>query len=243
MAKWNEPKNNYSAENQVTPEIFNTLAENEKYLNETKITTEQVQEAEINSTQSTTRESLGDKETVKGFFGKIRKWFADLKALAFKGTVGTADIDNYAVTSAKIGTSAVTNAKISSVAASKVTGLAKVATSGSYNDLSDKANIGCGGVQLSKYVFDFRESYDVVPGIFLCFVRYWNRASIPCVACCGLLTTTSYENGAYSGVSSVYDAGDYVKIQIESSVYNGKMSFKMLESTDSDGSKAPNDSG
>ncbi len=44
MAKWNEPKTNYSAENQVKPEIFNTLAENEKYLNETKITTAQVQE-------------------------------------------------------------------------------------------------------------------------------------------------------------------------------------------------------
>lgn len=118
-----------------------------------------------------------------------------------------------------------------------------MATSGNYNDLLNKPNIGGGGVQLTKYVFDFRQSYDVVPGIFLCFVRYWNRASIPCVACCGLLTTTSYDNGAYSGVSSVYDNGDYVKIQVECSVYNGKMSFKMLESTDADGSKAPNDSG
>lgn len=243
MAKWNEPKNDYTAENQVKPEIFNTLAENEKFLQEKKITTEQVQDATVTSTQSTSRETLGDKETVKGFFGKIRKWFANLRALAFKGTVGTADIDNYAITSAKIASSAITNAKISSVSASKVTGLHKVATSGNYNDLLNKPNIGGGGVQLTKYVFDFRQSYDVVPGIFLCFVRYWNRASIPCVACCGLLTTTSYDNGAYSGVSSVYDNGDYVKIQVECSVYNGKMSFKMLESTDADGSKAPNDSG
>ena len=30
MATWKEPKNDYTAENQVKPEIFNTLAENEK---------------------------------------------------------------------------------------------------------------------------------------------------------------------------------------------------------------------
>ncbi len=176
---WKEPKSNYTAESQVTPEIFNTLADNEKYLQEKKITTEQVQDAVVNSTQSGIRESIGDRETVKGFFGKIRKWFADLRALAFKGTVGTNDIDNSAVTSAKIGTGAVTStklgsnavtavkiasnavetakikdgavidAKINSVSASKVTGLHKVATSGSYNDLTDKPNISGGGTGFS----------------------------------------------------------------------------------------------
>ena len=152
---WKEPKSNYTAESQVTPEIFNTLAENEKYLQEKKITTEQVQDAVVNSTQSGTRESIGDRETVKGFFGKIRKWFADLRALAFKGTVGTNDIDNTSVTSAKLATNAVetakikdssvTDAKIESVSASKVMGLHKVATSGSYNDLTDKPSISGGG--------------------------------------------------------------------------------------------------
>lgn len=39
MASWKEPETNHTAGDQVTPEIFNTLAENEVYLNETKITT------------------------------------------------------------------------------------------------------------------------------------------------------------------------------------------------------------
>ena len=174
MANWKEPKNDYKKEDQVVPEIFNTLAENERYLQEKKITTEQVQDAEVNSKQSATRENVGDKETVKGFFGKVRKWFADLKALAFKGTVGTADIDSSAVTSAKIASNAVTSAKIASnavttakinakavtdekinsVSASKVTGLHKVATSGSYNDLTDKPTIPSGGGGPATVVFN-----------------------------------------------------------------------------------------
>lgn len=32
MANWKEPKSDYKAEDQVTPDIFNTLAENEKHL-------------------------------------------------------------------------------------------------------------------------------------------------------------------------------------------------------------------
>lgn len=104
MATWKEPKNDYTPESQVVPEIFNTLAENERYLQEVKITTEQVQNATVSSTQSSTRENLSASETIKAAFGKIRKVFADLKSLAFSDTV----------------------------AASNVTGLAKVATSGSY---------------------------------------------------------------------------------------------------------------
>lgn len=34
MADWKEPKSDYKAEDQVTPDIFNNLAENEKYLKE-----------------------------------------------------------------------------------------------------------------------------------------------------------------------------------------------------------------
>ena len=273
MATWKQPKNDYKKEDQVVPEIFNTLAENERYLQETKITTEQVQDAEVNSTQATTRETLGDKETVKGFFGKIRKWFADLRALAFKGTVGTNDIDNSAVTSAKIGTgavttaklgtsavtavkiaanavetskikdSAVTDAKINSVSASKVTGLHKVATSGSYNDLTDKPNIGGGGLSLTKYEYRLRTNYPLKEGLFLCYVRWHNRGSIYGVSGCGLLSISKWaEAGCYSGVSAVYE-GDSIKIQIECQVTDTTMSFSMYESKDGDGNYAPNDSG
>lgn len=206
MANWKEPKNDYKPEDQVVPEIFNTLAENERYLQEKKITTEQVQDAEVNSSQSANRESVGDKETVKGFFGKVRKWLADLKALAFKGTVGTSDIDSSAVTSAKIASGAVTttkisdkavtDAKIDTVSASKVTGLHKVATSGSYNDLKDKPTIpsgggegGSGGISFKTYDFSLNnQPDDIEEGIYLCFVVFTNRASITNVANLGLIT-------------------------------------------------------
>lgn len=55
--------------------------------------------------------------------------------------VDSAAIATNAVTNAKIANDAVNNAKISDVAASKVTGLARVATSGSYNDLTNKPTI------------------------------------------------------------------------------------------------------
>ena len=86
MASWKEPKDDYTAESQVTPDIFNTLAGNEKYLQKTKITTEQVQDAVINSNQSEQRSNIENMDSVKSVFGKIRKWFADLKSVAFSGS-------------------------------------------------------------------------------------------------------------------------------------------------------------
>lgn len=265
MASWKEPETNHTAGDQVTPEIFNTLAENEVYLNETKITTNQVQEATVMSETSATRENLTEQDTVMGAFGKIRKWFADLRELAFKDTVATADINNSAVTSDKIASSAVTStklgtssvitskinalavtteklanlavtaaklaanavttdkiansavtdAKISSVSASKVTGLAEVATSGDYNDLINKPTISS-GITLTRTTIRLNQQYNIpATGVYLCFVSYLNAASMKGVACLGTMSNaTSIDNGTCSGISSIYYDGGYKNIQL-----------------------------
>lgn len=265
MASWKEPETNHTAGDQVTPEIFNTLAENEVYLNETKITTNQVQEATVMSETSATRENLTEQDTVMGAFGKIRKWFADLRALAFKDTVATADINNSAVTSDKIASSAVTStklgtssvitskinalavtteklanlavtaaklaasavttdkiansavtdAKISSVSASKVTGLAEVATSGDYNDLINKPTISS-GITLTRTTIRLNQQYNIpATGVYLCFVSYLNAASMKGVACLGTMSNaTNIDNGTCSGISSIYYDGGYKNIQL-----------------------------
>ncbi len=112
MATWTEPKNNYESGNQVTPDIFNTLAENERYLHEVKITIGQVQDAVVAFTSSASRVNLSASDTLKTAFGKLHKWLADFRALAFKDTVGTSDIDNAAITSGKIASNAVTSGKL-----------------------------------------------------------------------------------------------------------------------------------
>ena len=122
---WQEPRSNYTIADEVTPEIFNQLAENEKYLKQTqdtKITGDDVKNATITNTQYSSRTNLTANEVLHTGFAKIRKWFVDLKALAFKETVGNADITD--------------------VAASKVTGLHLVATSGNYSELNGKPTLG-----------------------------------------------------------------------------------------------------
>ncbi len=57
------------------------------------------------------------------------------------GVITSDKLANNAVTNAKIANGAVDNNKISGVAASKVSGLATVAKTGSYNDLTNKPNI------------------------------------------------------------------------------------------------------
>ena len=265
MASWKEPETNHTAGDQVTPEIFNTLAENEVYLNETKITTNQVQEATVMSETSATRENLTEQDTVMGAFGKIRKWFADLRALAFKDTVATADINNSAVTSDKIASSAVTStklgtssvitskinalavtteklanlavtaaklaasavttdkiansavtdAKISSVSASKVSGLATVATTGSYNDLTNKPTFSS-GITLDRTTVTLNKQYNIpATGVYLCFVSYLNAGSAKSVACLGTMSNNPrVDNGTCSGISSMYYDGGMKNIQL-----------------------------
>lgn len=92
MAEWKTPRNDYTAGSQVTPDIFNTLGENERYLQEVKIVIDQVQDAFIKSTEAQVRDNITAIESIKDGFGKVRKWFSDLRTLAFKSTVATADI-------------------------------------------------------------------------------------------------------------------------------------------------------
>lgn len=274
MATWKKPTTTYTVEDQVTPEIFNTLAENEIYLDETKITIKQVQEATVLSTLSSTRENLTESDTIMGAFSKIRKWFEDLNALAFKTTISTTDIDNAAVTNEKIATNAITSGKlgpasvisakinalavttekladycvtsvklassavtavkiasgavtaekiangavtdekISSVAASKVTGLATVATSGSYNDLTNKPSISSFTMTRGTYRINYQYNLPAT-GIYLCFMKFTNSAGFTSVSCLGTMSnSTSVDNDTYSSVSSFYYEGGVKSVQL-----------------------------
>ena len=195
MANWKEPKIDYKPTDQVVPSIFNVLGENERYLQEVKITTEQVQNAVIASVENSIRQNLTDNETVKAAFGKIRKYFADLTNLAFAGIVHTSDISNEAVT----------NEKIQSVAASKVTGLANVATSGDYNDLINKPSSG----GYKKVVCMLDKNYpNFERGIYMAFMRLSNRGGFSSLTYFGVISTGSTDNGGYAAASYSY-SGDF----------------------------------
>lgn len=53
-------------------------------------------------TAAASRSNISSGEKISISFGKISKWFTDLKALAFKATVGTSDISDGAVTNARM---------------------------------------------------------------------------------------------------------------------------------------------
>lgn len=143
MSKWKDPKTDYTAGSPVTANIFNEMAENEIYLKESKITTDEVQQAVIASEQNTVRQNLTDKDTIMGAFGKIRKWFIDLKALAFKDKIENADIVN--------------------VDATKINGLNSVAISGSYNELTNKPSITKNAIGLNNVANERQYSENNVP--------------------------------------------------------------------------------
>ncbi len=247
MATWKDPKTTHTAADQVTPDIFNTLAENENYLNEVKIETHQVQDGEVTSSQATTRANLASGDTVKVAFGKLRKWFADFGTLAFLNqvdtdqiaasavtmgkiashAVSTGKIDGLAVTTAKIAdgavtavkladgavtnaklsAGAVTDAKVSDVAASKITGLAAVATSGSYSDLTNKPSIS--SFKLERGTYTINKQYNIpATGLYLPFLKFTNNAGYVSVACLGTFNNTVGQlNPSYSSISSIYFSG------------------------------------
>lgn len=57
---------------------------------------------ETSFTPASTRENIKSGESLPTILGKISKWFADLKSLAFKSSVSTSDINNESVTKAKL---------------------------------------------------------------------------------------------------------------------------------------------
>lgn len=139
MATWSEPRSNYVMQDEVKPEIFNNLAENEKYLKETqdtKITSAQVQEATIASVVYSSRTNIAASETLKVGFGKVRKWFSDLKALAFKAVITESDIDG-TISGSKISGAVALATKATQLETSRSIGLSGVtATAKSFNGTS-----------------------------------------------------------------------------------------------------------
>lgn len=69
-------------------------------------------------TQAGSRANINTNETMAVVLGKIKKYFADLKTLAFLSSVGSGQIDDLAVSTAELAAGAVTAAKL---AASAVT--------------------------------------------------------------------------------------------------------------------------
>lgn len=255
MSTWKQPKNDYTVESQVTPEIFNTLAENERYLYETKITSGQVPDIGISSTLASVRENLSAAETIKTAFGKIRKWFSDLGALAFKSTitqydienqavsmgkiasnaVSTGKIDGKAVTTAKLADGAVTDEKVTDVSASKITGLAAVATSGSYNDLKDKpSNSGGSSTELKFYNFTrIQPPASIETGVYLAFATFTNAGSYSNGVGFGTIVyDPSFDNGSFSSISTIYDRGGYYAAQLQIETKNGKPIVSILSADD-----------
>ena len=116
MATWKTPNTSHTVEDQVTPDIFNTLAENEIYLKDTKIVSSQVQDGAVTSTESTTRANIASGDTVKVAFGKLRKWFSDFGVLCFLDKVDTDQIEATSVTMGKIASNAVSTGKLDGLA-------------------------------------------------------------------------------------------------------------------------------
>lgn len=57
----------------------------------------------VNSVEATTRDNISSGDSLKLIMGKLRKWFSDFGALAWKSAVQTEDISDFAVTNSKQG--------------------------------------------------------------------------------------------------------------------------------------------
>lgn len=94
-------------------------------------------------TTTSTRANITTGEKLSVLFGKIAKWFADLKALAFKDKVNTADIENDAVTADKVKDGETLPANVTGSAKSLSSSLCSYGSSGSkYRLVAKSAPLG-----------------------------------------------------------------------------------------------------
>lgn len=128
----------------ITAAMITDLRNNGNYCGGVTITVDRdeaitdVTQSVATFTQASTRNNIEPTDRLGTLFGKIKKWFADLKSLAFKNTVAAADIDSGAITDAKIATNA-------AIQQSKVSGLTN-ALAGKANTSGDYQNIKAGGI-------------------------------------------------------------------------------------------------
>lgn len=121
---------------------------------------------------------------------------------------------------------------VTDVPASLVSGLHAVATSGSYNDLTNKPTIS--SFTMSKGTYSVNTQYNIPStGIYLCFVIFENSAGYSSVACLGTMSnSTRVENSSYSGISSIYYDGGRKNVQlICEAVSSTANKYKLMIST------------
>lgn len=105
----------------------------------------------IEFTQAASRANLVSGESIKTLFGKIMKWFADLKTVAFSGSYN--DLSNKPTSLPANGGNADTVGGKNAATLQNYNNLSNkpalkaVATSGSYNDLTNKPSLGAAASQ------------------------------------------------------------------------------------------------
>lgn len=213
---WRLPRYDYTVGSQVKPETFNTLGENQKYLYDTK------QNQTVVSTEATTRANISATETVSTAFGKLRKWFSDFGSLAFKSTVGQYELESGCITQGKLATGAVTTGKIDGKAVTTI----KLADGA----VTDEKVTSVSATKLTNFykTYDFT-CYDheyvdgLEEGVYLAFVVWHNRGSIPCCACCGTVTyTANMENGSSSSCAQVAANGEALNVCVSLCKWSGR---------------------
>ena len=105
----------------------------------------------IEFTQAASRVNLVSGESIKSLFGKVMKWFADLKAVAFSGNYN--DLSNKPTSlpanggnASTVGGKSVADLQNYNNLSNKPA-LKAVATSGNYNDLTNKPSLGSAASQ------------------------------------------------------------------------------------------------